>query len=163
MDPAMMGGMPPPMPPDAGAPAGTPVTVNLEDLKQLLGDSGGKEDSGPSAGRVTTRELSDKIDQLSEVVFAMAASMNIMPPAGGMGIGAAPSPAGTIEPGPVPEDLAAAAAGPAMAGEGVPPMPGVAPVGGSPMEQSGLTGAPKMAEKKANHITNMLLKLKMNR
>jgi hypothetical protein len=104
MDPAMMD--PAMMDPAA---AGTPVTLNLEDLQQVikeLGASGGEssEDGGESK-RATNREIMDAVSTLQEQMAALASAMGIQLPAGDVGSGA-----GTELEAPAnPDDIAAAA------------------------------------------------------
>jgi len=120
MDPAMMGGAPPMdpammgMPPEDPAAAGTPVTLNLEDLKAVLQEIGGAEE--PSK-RATNQQIMDELSGLKEIVAALAAAQGIQLPAGEVGAGAGTEPSTEAA---KPEDIAAVAA--EMGGEGGMPM-----------------------------------------
>jgi hypothetical protein len=106
MDPSMMGGAP------ADPTAGMPVMLNMDDLRAILAEAGGKGGEGESA-RVSNRELMDKVEALEQGMGMLMEALQLAPP------GAAPA-----GPMPGPQDLAAAA--PPM---GEPPMmdPGMMP------------------------------------
>jgi hypothetical protein len=109
MDPAMAGGMPPPPPMDQGG-AMPPLTVSAEDLMALFqevarqtqpAEEAGAPGASPS-GRVTNRELRDRMDGLEGKLDALANALGVQMPAAEVGAGAAPGmPAGE------PADLAA--------------------------------------------------------
>jgi hypothetical protein len=113
MDPAMMGGAPPME--DPAAAGGTPVTLTLEDLQQVVKEmtgEGGEEAEGKSK-RATNRQIMDELALVKEQMTALAAGMGIQLPAGEVGLEGDTS----TEPTPgSPEDIDTAAAEMAAAG-----------------------------------------------
>jgi len=171
MDPAMMGGAPPMDPammgmdpaamgmPEDPAAAGTPVTLNLEDLKAVLqeisGEGGAEEETSK---RATNRQIMDELAGLKEVVSALAAAQGIQLPAGDVGAGAGTEPSTEAA---NPEDIAAVAAemGGAEGGMPMDPMseamamglpPGEMPPGAMPkmaLDQWSNTKAGRLADR----------------
>lgn len=90
IDPAAAGAAPPMEDPMA---AGTPVTLNLEDLQTVLKELGAGGDSAPEgeegeSKRATNRQIMDELAGLREMVSALAAAAGIQLPAGEVGEGA---------------------------------------------------------------------------
>lgn len=99
MDPAMAGGEP---------PAGTPVTLNLEDLQAVVAElAGGAAKPEKEGGRATNKEIMGELQGVKDSIAALAAAMGVQMPAGQVGAGGDMS--ATATPG-EPEDLDAAAA-----------------------------------------------------
>ena len=127
MDPAMMGGMPPledalaggAPPMEDPAAAGTPVTLNLEDLKLVISELQGEGGEGApesESKRVTNKDIMAKMQTIEESLQALAAATGVQLPAGDVGVGGDTSIGGEAA---APEDIAAVAAGmedPAMGG-----------------------------------------------
>ncbi len=100
MDPAMMGEDP--------AAAGTPVTLNLEDLQTVLKElsAGEAPEAEGESKRATNRQIMDELSGLRDMVSALAAAAGVQLPAGEVG-----SEAGTDlgSPSANPSDIAAVA------------------------------------------------------
>jgi len=140
MDPAMMG-----MDPMAGgapmedpAAAGTPVTLTLEDLRQVIKelDGEGPEDADKPK-RATNRQIMDELSSLKEAIAALAAASGVQLPAGDVGTegDTSASPASSS-----PEEIAAVAA--EMGGMPGEPAMDPAMAGMDPMSQALDMGLP---------------------
>lgn len=145
MDPAMMGGGMPPADPSMGG-GGTPVTLNLEDLQQIVQElaKGGGAEGGEGEGeskRVTNRQVMDEITMLKEQLSALAAGMGIQLPAGDVGAGGDTSVSPDMS---SPEDLEAAALGDEMMADatGGAPAPGGDALAGDPAFEALNAGLP---------------------
>lgn len=107
MDPAMMGGDPAAMGMEDPAAAGTPITLTLEDLQQVVQEltGGGGEEEGSK--RATNKQIMEELSLVKEQLSAIAAAQGIQLPAGSVGLGGDTS----TEPTPgEPEDIDTAAA-----------------------------------------------------
>ena len=82
MDPAMMGGAPPAEDPMA---AGTPVTLNLEDLQQVIKELSGGDEPAEAEG-ATTDQVMSELTVVKDQLAALAAGMGVQLPAGDVGL-----------------------------------------------------------------------------
>ena len=141
MDPAMMGGAPPMDPAMGGAPpmdpaamgGMPPLTVSAEDLMALFQEiskqAPAEESSSGSSGRVTNRDLGERLEGLEAKLDALANALGMQLPPTEVGAGAAPGmPAGQ------PEDLAAL----------LPPEPEMPKAAGRDVRQSPLMKAMRL-------------------
>ncbi len=112
MDPAMMGGDPAMM--EDPAAGGTPITLTLEDLQQVVKEMTGEggEAEGESK-RATNKQIMEELSLVKEQLSAIAAAQGIQLPAGSVGAGGDTSTEPTMA---EPEDIDTAAAELAAAG-----------------------------------------------
>jgi hypothetical protein len=158
MDPSMMGGAP---------PAGTPVTLNLEDLQAIVSEIAGPKEE--DSGRVSNKDLGASVEALTQTVNAMAAAMGIDPAAATQQNPAEAASAMANEPVPElgPEEAA-------MAEVPAPPVDAMPPVDPALMQSAAAQGTPmpapmmqmtaadymESAKPSKNRIAHMLLNLK---
>ena len=162
MDPAMAGGMPPMDPAMMAGGGGMPMDPSMAggmppvDPAMLAALMGGAPGGAPApegeeeGGRITNKEIMDKMTGIEEMLNLMMNQMGIVPPVSETGM-MTTEPTGSGSP----EELAAALE--------QPPAPPAEAAPGGPISAEAMNKLYEEGNIEGNHITNLLLNLMENR